>query len=455
VTSVDGYSLLTQAVSTNNAFFFIWLNPWHHRFEEGQSAKGIVQRLNARFAQELTEGLGFAFGPPAIPGLGNGGGYSMMLQDKGGNPPEYLEEQAQVFIRASMKRPEVGGAMTLYRASVPQFFADINNDKALAAGITLADVQSTLGAFLGGSYVNDFNRFGRLYKVYLQAEGEYRNQPEDIDRFFVKNSKGEMVSLGSLVSVRSATGPDFTNRFNVYRAAEIIGASAPGYSSTQTLSALKEVAAAVLPPDIGYEWNALSYQEERAAGTGTVVFVLGILFVFLILAAQYESWSLPFSVMLGTPFAIGGAFFGIWLCRFMSPSYLNNIFAQIGLLMLVGLAAKNAILIVEYARMKTSEGLDVTAAALDAAQLRFRPILMTAFSFILGVIPLLIATGAGAEGRKVMGVAVFSGMLVATIVGVCVTPMLFILIERIANRKSGALLEHSPDSNSHEVERHD
>lgn len=375
----------------------------------------------------------------------------MMLQDRGGNSPEYLEEQAQSFAKAAMKRPEVGGAMTLYRSAVPQFFADIDNNKALASGVQLSDVNATLGAYLGGSYINDFNRFGRLYKVYMQAEGEYRDDPRDIESYYVKNKDGEMVSLGTLVSVRSVTGPDFTNRFNLFRAAEIMGASAPGYSSAQALSALKEVAEQVLPPDIGYEWNALSYQEEKAAGTGAIVFLLGIVFVFLILAAQYESWALPFSVLLGTPFAIFGAFLGIWLCRLVSASYVNNIFAQIGLLMLVGLAAKNAILIVEFARMKVNEGRPLLEASLEAAELRFRPILMTAFSFILGVIPLLIATGAGAEGRRVMGMAVFSGMLVATVVGVCLVPMLFILIEKVTRIKRSQVIHLSgtgPSSNT-------
>ncbi len=443
VTTIDGFSLLTSSFSSNNTFFFIWLKPWEERPGIKLSSFGIIQALNKRFMSQFQDGMAMAFGPPAIPGLGNGSGFSMMLQDRGGNRPEYLEQQARAFIQAAQKRPEIRGITTLYRASVPQLFAAVDEDKAQAAGISVAEVQSTLGTLLGGSYVNDFNRFGRLYKVYLQAEGTYRDSADDIRSFYVRNKNGEMVSLGTLIATTPTSGPEFTNRFNLYRTAELIGGSAPGYSSQQTLQALKEVAAEVLPADIGYDWNAMSYQEEKAAGSGATVFLFGMLFVFLILAAQYESWALPCSVLLGTPCAVFGALAGLWLCRQWSPSYLNNIFAQIGMLTLVGLSAKNAILIVEFARAKVHEGVPALEAALESARLRFRPILMTAFAFILGVVPLVIAKGAGAEGRKVMGMAVFSGMLVATIVGVVLVPMLFVLIERVFVKKSGT---HGEDS---------
>jgi HAE1 family hydrophobic/amphiphilic exporter-1 len=432
VTTVNGFSLITQSYASNTSFFFIWLKPWHDRPGLMNSSFGILRRLNGQLAREFTEGMAIAFGPPAIPGLGTGSGFSMMLQDKSGKGPEYLDAQAKLFMQAASKRPEVGRISTAYRASTPQLFAQVDRDKALSAGVAIADVNSTLGSLLGGSYVNDFNRFGRLYKVYLQAEGVYRDKPEDIRSYYVRNNKGEMVSLGTLISITPTNGPEFTNRFNLYRSAEMIGASGPGYSSSQTLAALKEVAEDVLPPDVGYDWNAMSYQEEKAAGKGTVVFVLGMLFVFLILAAQYESWSLPFSVLLGTPFAVFGAMLGLWLCRFIDPSYVNNIFAQIGILTLVGLAAKNAILIVEFARMKVAEGAPLIEGTLEAAKLRFRPILMTAFAFILGVVPLVLASGAGAQGRKVMGMAVFAGMMMATIIGVLLVPMLFVLVERLS-----------------------
>jgi HAE1 family hydrophobic/amphiphilic exporter-1 len=451
VTSIDGFSLLTSSYSSNNTFFFIWLKPWDERPGLMNSSFGIIRALNARLSREFQGGVAMAFGPPAIPGLGNGSGFSMMLQDRGGNQPEYLEQNARAFIQAATKRPEIGGATSLFRASVPQLFADVDREKALAAGVSLADVNGTLGTFLGGSYINDFNRFGRLYKVYLQAEAEYRDQAEDISSYYVRNKNGEMVSLGTLLATRKTSGPEFTNRFNLYRSAEIIGAPAPGYSSAQALQALKEVAREVLPPDMGYDWNAMSYQEERAAGSGAFVFVLGMLFVFLILAAQYESWGLPFSVLLATPCAVFGALLGIWTCRQFGPGYLNNIFAQIGMLTLVGLSAKNAILIVEFARVKVGEGMSLVDAALESARLRFRPILMTAFAFILGVVPLVIAQGAGAQGRKVMGIAVFSGMLLATVVGVVLVPMLFVLVERITGR--GHVAAATPDSHEPREER--
>lgn len=434
VTTVVGFSLISQSYSSNTAFFFIWLKPWEERKGLINSSFGLLRKLNQRLSAEFTDGVAMAFGPPAIPGLGTGSGFSMMLQDRSGKGPEYLDEQAKLFMQAAMKRAEIGRIGTAFRASVPQLFAQVDRDKTLAAGVALSDVNSTLGSYLGGSYVNDFNRFGRLYKVYLQAEANYRDKPEDIRTYFVKNKSGEMVSLGTLVNLTPTNGPEYTNRFNLFRSAEMIGASGAGFSSAQTMAALKEVAAQVLPKDITYDWNAMSYQEEKAAGKGAIVFVLGMVFVFLILAAQYESWSLPFSVLLGTPFAVFGALLGVWLCRQLDPSYVNNIFAQIGILTLVGLAAKNAILIVEFARAKVAGGAPLIEGTLEAAKLRFRPILMTAFAFILGVVPLVIASGAGAQGRKVMGMAVFSGMAMATVIGVLLVPMLFVFIEKLTNR---------------------
>jgi HAE1 family hydrophobic/amphiphilic exporter-1 len=286
--------------------------------------------------------------------------------------------------------------------------------------------------------VNDFNRFGRQYRVYLQAEPEYRVSPDNMNQFSVRSKQGVQVPLTSLVSHRKISGPEFTNRFNLYRSAEISGTPGEGYSSIEALNALEEVAKQVLPTDVGYAWTNVSYQEKQSEGKGGTVFLFALLFVFLILAAQYESWSLPFSVLLGTPFAVLGAFLGLWLARMSSPLFVNNVFAQIGLVMLIGLAAKNAILIVEFAKMEVEQGKSVKEAALNAARLRFRPILMTAFAFILGVVPLLTATGAGSQARKVMGITVFSGMLVATILGVILVPGLFVLIEEMTGKKKKA-----------------
>jgi len=433
-TTVAGYSLLSGAMQTNNAFFFISLKNWDER-GEGQHAKEIIQTLNKAFQTKIPGAMVFAFGPPAIPGLGTGSGFSIMLQDRKGNSPEYLDKQTKNFIIAAKQRPEIGNAFSTFRASVPQIFADINRSKVLKQNVRMSDVNTALGAFLGGAYVNDFNRFGRLYKVYVQAEPEFRISENDLGMFFVRGGEGQMVPLSTLISTERKSGPEFTNRFNLFRSSQVTGVPAAGYSSSEALAALEEVANEVLPPDMSYTWSDMSFQEKQAEGSGGSTFIFALLFVFLILAAQYESWSLPLSVLLGTPFAVFGAFLGLFVARLFSESYVNNVFAQIGLVLLIGLAAKNAILIVEFARQKSEEGLDAVSAALEAAKLRFRPILMTAFSFILGVSPLLFASGAGAESRKVMGMAVFSGMLIATILGVCFVPVLYVIIEKFAAGK--------------------
>ena len=435
--TVTGYSMLTGCVGSGSGFFFVQLKPWDERSQVKDRAKFLAMRLNKDFYEKIPGATVFAFGAPAIPGLGTGSGFTFMLQDRSGHDPQFLADQLNRFVEAARKRPEIGRVNSVFRASVPQITADLDRDKALKMGASINDVNTTLGTLLGGSYINDFNRFGRVYKVFVQAEPQFRVEPSDLRLFFVRGSKGQMIPLDTLIATRESRGPDFTNRFNLYRSAEISGEAAEGYSSAQAMDALQEVAAQVLPQGVGYDWSNTSYQEKRAAGTGATVFILAIVMVFLILAAQYESWTLPLSVLFGTPFAVFGAFLGLWLARLLLPkvlgaSYVNNVFAQIGLVMLIGLAAKNAILIVEFARMKFHEGQPLAEAALGAAQLRFRPILMTAFAFILGVVPLVIASGAGAEARKVMGLAVFSGMLVATILGVCLIPTLFVIVERLS-----------------------
>ncbi len=434
VTAIAGYSLLTSSLSPNTAFFFVSLKHWSERKGPGLHAKDLIQTLNGQLARGIPGAVAFAFGPPAIPGLGTGSGFSLMLQDRGGNTPGYLADQTDGFIAAARQRPEIGNINSAFRANVPQIFAEINTDMVLKLGVSPADVNTALGSFLGGAYVNDFNRFGRLYKVYVQAEPEYRSKPSDIRYFFVRGASGKVVPLSTLVNTVPTQGPEFTNRFNLFRAAEITGTPSPGYSSDEALAALEEVAKEYLPDDMTYSWNAMSFQEKAAAGTGSQVFVLALLFVFLILAAQYESWSLPMGVILSTPIAIFGAMLGLFLSGLFLPGYQNNVFAQIGLVMLIGMSAKNAILIVEFAKMKTDRGMSALDAALAAARDRFRPILMTAFSFILGVTPLLVASGAGAEARKVMGMTVFSGMLAATVLGVLIVPALFVMVERLSGR---------------------
>ncbi|MDN3204055.1 efflux RND transporter permease subunit [Algoriphagus sediminis] len=428
-TALSGFSLLAGSFIPNSGFMFITMKDWDER---DITAKEFMQRLNRIFAKEIQEGQAISLGPPAIPGLGNGSGFSIMIQDKKGQDPAYLAQNTYAFIAAAQQRPEIASAFTTYQAVVPQRYMEINQDKILKTGVRLSDVYNTFAAFLGGAYVNDFNRFGRLYKAYIQAEPEYRQNESGLELFYVKNNNGESVPISTFVDVKKIAGPDYTNRFNLYRSAEVTGAPASGYSSAQALDALEEVAAEVLPDDMTYSWNAMSYQEKAASGQAGIVFAFSLFFVFLILAAQYESWSMPFAILLGTPFALFGAFLFLWLARLVDEAYLNNIFAQISLVMLIAMAAKNAILIVEFAKMKFDEGHSLFDAAVESARLRFRPILMTVFSFILGVLPLILASGSGAEARKVMGMALLGGIGVATLMGVFLYPMLFILIGKLA-----------------------
>ncbi len=433
-TVATGFSLLSGSMSTNSGFVAVTLKEWSER---DKTANDLIRILNGEFRASIMEAQVFAFGPPPIPGLGNGSGFTMMVQDRGGNTPEYLAEQTTRLIGELTQRDEIGASFTTFRAGVPQRFLDIDRDKVLQSGVDLNSIYTTIGAFLGGSYVNDFNRFGRLYRTYIQAEPEFRQDEGKMDLFFVRNSEGKSAPLSAFVNVRDISGPDYINRFNLFRSIEVKGASAPGYSSAQVMDAVEEVAARVLPSDMNIAWTDMSYQEKKASGTGAIVFVFSLIFVFLILAAQYESWSLPLSILLGTPFAILGAFLALFVARLFSESYLSNVFAQISLVMLIGMAAKNAILIVEFAKLEFDGGLSLFDAAIKSAKLRFRPILMTAFSFILGIMPLIFSSGAGAEARKVMGMALLGGMTLATILGVFFYPMLFVLIGRIAGYEKG------------------
>jgi hydrophobic/amphiphilic exporter-1 (mainly G- bacteria), HAE1 family len=441
-TVINGYNVLSSTFSPNAATVFLNLKPWAER---SKTAKEIIAQTNGVMMKNITEASAIAFGPPPIQGLGSAAGFTLMLQDKSGQSPAYLARQAQAFIAAANQRPEIGSIYTMYRANVPQKSIRVDKDKVQKMGMPIAEVNATISTYLGGAYVNNFNAFGRQYRTYVQAEMDYRMKPDDLGQFFVRDRNGTMISVGTLAQVSDTTGPLFTNHFNIYRAAEISGAPAPGYSSAQALQALEEVAAQVLPSNMGYQWSNTSYQEKEAGGKAMTMFAMALVFVFLILAAQYESWKLPFSVLLGTPWAVMGAMLGLFIGSWYSATYVNNVFAQIGLVMLIGLNAKNAILIVEFAKMKMDEGMSALDAALEAAKLRFRPILMTSLAFILGVVPLMRASGAGAEARKVMGTTVFSGMLVATIVGVLLIPAFFVLIEG----KKKKQIATQTESNSH------
>jgi HAE1 family hydrophobic/amphiphilic exporter-1 len=438
VTTAVGYSILSGAMTSNTGFLFVSLKDWADR---DYTAIELIGQVNAKLAAKIKGAQVFAFGPPAIPGLGNGSGFSIMLQDKGGNDPAYLATNAMKFIKAANERPEIGAAFTTFQANVPQRFMDIDKEKALKLGIKLNDLYTTVGAFMGGAYVNDFTRFGRLYKTYIQAEPEYRVDEEQMNNFFIKNNVGKMVPLGTITTIRPISGPDYTTRFNLYRSVEVTGGPAAGFTSEQARNALKEVAESSLPQDMSYSWNAMSFQENKASGSLMMILTFSLIFVFLILSAQYESWSLPLSILMGTPFAIFGALFALWAARLFSPTFENNIFAQVSFVMLIGMAAKNAILIVEFANDEFKKGLTLFDAAIAAARSRFRPILMTAFSFILGVFPLVVASGSGAEARKVMGMALLGGMSLATLLGVFMYPMLFVLIGKIAGYEKKRDLE--------------
>lgn len=429
VTTATGYSMLSGSMVPNNGFMFVTLTDWSER---SATAKEIIQQLNIALSQKIKGAQVFAFGPPAIPGLGNGSGFSIMIQDKGGNNPQYLAENSMKFIQKANEREEIGSAFTTFQSNVPQRYMNIHKEKALKLGVSLNDLYTTIGAFMGGAYVNDFTRFGRLYKTYIQAEPQYRVDESQINNFFIKNKNGDMVPLATIADIKPVSGPDYTNRFNLFRSVEVTGSPAAGYTSAQALNALEEVAKEVLPPDMSYSWNAMSYQEKLASGSLSTILTFSLIFVFLILAAQYESWSLPLAILLGTPFAIFGALFALWAARLISPTFENNIFAQVSFVMLIGMAAKNAILIVEFANDEFKKGISLFDAAIKAAKSRFRPILMTAFSFILGVFPLAVASGSGAEARKVMGMALLGGMTLATLLGVFLYPMLFVLIGKIA-----------------------
>jgi hydrophobic/amphiphilic exporter-1 (mainly G- bacteria), HAE1 family len=428
---VIGFSMLSFSNTTFNAFAFVMLKPWGERDHEGLSADVIMRRLNQRLAG-LMEAQAFAFAPPAIPGVGTSGGITFMLEDRSGGSVEFLAQNTSRFLEVARTRPEFAALMTTFIPSVPQVFADVDHDKVMKQGVDLSAVYRTLQAFMGGSFVNYFNLFGRTWQVYVQAEGEYRTTPENIGQFRVRNAAGQAVPMSTLMNMKTIYGPEFTIRFNGYRAAQINGSVAPGYSTGQAMAALEQVFAETMPPEMGYNYMGMSFQEKQAAQgvKPSVVFGLSLLVVFLIMAAQYESWTLPFSVLLSTPVAVFGAFLVLWLRAFE-----NNVYTQVGLIMLIGLAAKNAILIVEFAKVESERGTPLIEAALTGARLRFRPILMTAFAFILGAVPLAIATGAGAQSRQVLGTAVIGGMMTASLIAIFFIPASFYVVERLFRRK--------------------
>jgi hydrophobic/amphiphilic exporter-1 (mainly G- bacteria), HAE1 family len=441
VTSVIGFSLLSLVRTSYNSFFFVNLDEWKDRKERAKQFQVLKNRINRELSQ-LPEAIAFDFSPPAIPGVGTAGGFTFVLEDRSGKDVAFLASNLNTFMAAARKRPEIGSLSTTFLASVPQQFVNVDEDKVIKQGVPLNDVYKTIQAFMGGLFVNYFNRFGRQWQVYIEAEGEYRTRAENVGQFYVRNNAGERVPLSALTKFESRMGPEFTMRYNMYRSAQLNGSAAPGYSSGQAMKALEETFDQSMPREMGYDYKDISFQEKLAQQgvPPAVIFGFSLLFVFLILAALYESWSLPFSVLLSTPVAVFGAFAVLWLRRvllgYFLPPYMvqieTDVYSQIGLVMLIGLAAKNAILIVEFAKDEFEKGKDLVDAALEGARLRLRPILMTSFAFILGCLPLWTATGAGSVARQIMGTTVIGGMLAASIIGIFFIPAIFYVVERVS-----------------------
>jgi hydrophobe/amphiphile efflux-1 (HAE1) family protein len=425
---VNGFNILSSSQQPNGAMFVARLSPWDARDTPQTSVDAIIGQIFAR-GMLIPQATVVPLNPPALPGLGAFGGFSMMLQDRQGRSPFELVAVADQFIAAASKRPEIGSIRSALNPRTPAYDLRVDREKAKKLGVPLNDVFATLQTYLGSLQVNDFNRFGRSYKVTLQADAPFRDTIEDIKLFYVRSARGEMVPLSTLVKAVSTSSPSVLQRYNQFRAASVTGDAAPGYSSSQATAALAETAAQVLPAGYGYEWSGLSLQEQQTAGQTPIIFGITIVFVFLFLAALYESWSVPFAVLLAVPLGIFGAILALAVV-----GLTNNIYAQIGLILLIGLSAKNAILIVEFAKVAVDKGSDPVQAAVDAAKLRLRPILMTSFAFILGVVPLAFATGAGAAARVSMGMAVVWGMTFATFFGIFIIPVLFVAIERLVGR---------------------
>lgn len=421
VVAVAGFNILSGLTAPNAALMFVGLKDWHDRKSAKEHASAIVQHFNRAF-YSIPGARAFSFGPPALPGYGTVSGFSVQLQDKAGGSSDELSALANKFIADLSARPEIGRASTSFQPVTPQLHANLDREKARTLGVPVDSVFLTLQAYLSGLYVNDFVRFGRVYKVFLQAQSEFTDEPDDLKSFYVRNRNGDMVPIGSIASIERITGPNFATRFNLYPSAEIIGAPAPGYSSSQAIAAVEEVATN-LPAEAGIAWSGLTFQEKKSEGQAALIFCMAIVFVFLLLAAQYESWSLPLAVLLCTPLVVLGSMIGL-LLRNMEL----NVYAQIGLVMLIGLAAKNAILIIEFAKLKFEAGLNSVEAAIEAARLRLRPILMTSFAFIIGCVPLMLAKGSGAAARAVMGTGVVFGMSIATLLGIFLIPTCFVLV---------------------------
>jgi HAE1 family hydrophobic/amphiphilic exporter-1 len=441
VTTISGFSLLSLVRTSYYGFGFITMQPWEDRKTRELQFQTIKTRINAAFSR-VPEAVSFGFSPPAIPGVGTSGGFTFILEDRSGGDVKLLTDNLNKFTAAARKRPEIGTLTTTFLPSVPQQFINVDRDKVIKQGVQVNDVYRTIQAFMGGLFINYFNRFGRQWQVYIEAEGDYRTKQENVGQFYVRNAAGGMVPLSALTSFEPRNGPEFTMRFNEYRSAQLNGSAAPGFSTDQAMQALEETFKQTMPTEMGFDYSGMSFQEKKAQEgiSSSVIFAFSLFFVFLILAALYESWTLPFSVLLSTPVAIFGALGALWLRRtilsYFLPPYMvqieNDVYSQIGLVMLIGLAAKNAILIVEFAKDEYEKGRPLAEAAEEGARLRLRPILMTSFAFILGCVPLWVASGAGAVARQIMGTTVIGGMVAASAIGIFLVPAIFYLVERVS-----------------------
>lgn len=430
VVTFSGFDILSSAVISNSGLSFITLKDWNERKDAGQDSFSLANTFQGMSLMGLADGFVASFNPPPIQGMSTTGGLEGYLQNRSGSDAKTFSAEVEHFLAAARERPEFASVTSTYRANVPQVYLDLDREKTKALGLPINAVFDTMQATFGQVYVNDFNQFGRTYRVQLQSEADYRAKKGDIRNIYVRSDKGEMIPLSSLVTVRDASGPELVERFNVFPAAKIMAQPAPGYSSGQAIAALEEIANSTLGNDAKLEWTGSAYQEKASAGSAGMAFGFGIVMIFLILAAQYERWSLPFAVITAVPFALFGALLATW-----AVGLTNNVYFQIGLVTLVGLAAKNAILIVEFAVMKHEEGMSIAESALEAARLRFRPIVMTSLAFILGCIPLITSSGAGAASRHALGWPVIGGMLAATFIAIFFIPLFFRLIMQGSQKK--------------------
>ena len=424
--SLGGFSMIDGTNSSNAATIFVVMKSWDERTAENETQQAILQHLNKQFSS-IQEAIVFTFVPPAIPGLGVSGGFQMQIQDKGNVGLNELQRMASEMIADSRSQSGLAGLNSTFRAGVPQLFAAVDRTKAKTMDIPLNEVFSTLQAYLGSAYVNDFNKFGRTWQVKVQADAKFRLKPEDIRQLEVRNRKGDMIPLGTLIKVDATLGPQTILRYNLYPAASITGNAAPGFSSGEALNLMEQMAQSKLPDSMGFEWTGMSYQEKKVGNEAVVIFALAIVLVFLVLAAQYESWSLPMAVLLVVPLALLGT-----VAALMMREFDNNVYTQIGIVLIIGLASKNAILIVELAAEQRAKGVEIFASAVEASRLRFRAILMTAFSSVLGFLPLVVASGAGAASRQAIGTAVVGGMIAAVCMSLIFTPVFYAVMQRFS-----------------------